>query len=80
MNIRQLIYLNFIDLIEKWNKAYNLTAIKTKEEMVKLHLLDSLTVLPYLARQADYRHWHRRGLAGHSLSNLQAGIELYPAR
>jgi len=40
--------LAFIDLIEKWNKAYNLTAIKNKQEMVALHLLDSLTVLPYL--------------------------------
>lgn len=40
--------LAFIDLIEKWNKAYNLTAIKNKAEMVRLHLLDSLTVIPYL--------------------------------
>ncbi len=40
--------LAFIDLMEKWNKAYNLTAIKSKPEMVKLHLLDSLTVLPHL--------------------------------
>jgi 16S rRNA (guanine527-N7)-methyltransferase len=40
--------LSFIDLIEKWNKAYNLTAIKTKQDMVRLHLLDSLTVIPYL--------------------------------
>ncbi len=39
--------LNFIDLIEKWNKAYNLTAIKSKQDIVALHLLDSLTVLPY---------------------------------
>jgi 16S rRNA (guanine527-N7)-methyltransferase len=43
--------LSFIDLIEKWNKAYNLTAIKTRQDMVKLHLLDSLTVLPYLVGQ-----------------------------
>jgi 16S rRNA (guanine527-N7)-methyltransferase len=40
--------LAFIKLIEKWNKAYNLTAIKNKQEMVRLHLLDSLTVIPYL--------------------------------
>jgi 16S rRNA (guanine527-N7)-methyltransferase len=40
--------LSFIDLIAKWNKAYNLTAIKDKQEMVDLHLLDSLTVIPYL--------------------------------
>jgi 16S rRNA (guanine527-N7)-methyltransferase len=40
--------LAFIKLIEKWNKAYNLTAIKKQDDMVKLHLLDSLTVIPYL--------------------------------
>jgi len=40
--------LKFIDLIEKWNKAYNLTAIRNKTEMVRLHLLDSLAVLPYI--------------------------------
>ncbi len=43
--------LTFIDLIEKWNKAYNLTAIKTKQDMVALHLLDSLTVLNHLHGQ-----------------------------
>ncbi len=40
--------LAFVKLIEKWNKAYNLTAIRQREEMVQLHLLDSLAVLPYL--------------------------------
>jgi 16S rRNA (guanine527-N7)-methyltransferase len=40
--------LAFIKLIEKWNKAYNLTAIKKQNDMVRLHLLDSLTVIPYL--------------------------------
>lgn len=40
--------LTFIQLIAKWNKAYNLTSIKNKEEMVTLHLLDSLSVLPYV--------------------------------
>ena len=41
--------LAFIKLIEKWNRAYNLTSIKNQQDMVKLHLLDSLTVIPYLA-------------------------------
>lgn len=40
--------LGFIKLIEKWNKAYNLTAIRDKEDMVRLHLLDSLAVLPFV--------------------------------
>jgi len=38
----------FIKLIAKWNKAYNLTAIRHTEEMVRLHLLDSLAILPYV--------------------------------
>jgi 16S rRNA (guanine527-N7)-methyltransferase len=40
--------LRFIALIEKWNKAYNLTAIREKEEMARLHILDSLAILPHL--------------------------------
>jgi 16S rRNA (guanine527-N7)-methyltransferase len=40
--------LDFLDLLQKWNKAYNLTAIENPEEMVALHLLDSLAILPYL--------------------------------
>lgn len=33
--------------LEKWNTAYNLTAIRTPSEMVTKHLLDSLAVLPW---------------------------------
>jgi 16S rRNA (guanine527-N7)-methyltransferase len=40
--------LDFIKLIEKWNKAYNLTAIRDREEMMRLHILDSLAILPYV--------------------------------
>jgi 16S rRNA (guanine527-N7)-methyltransferase len=40
--------LRFINLIEKWNKAYNLTAVRDPVAMVGLHLLDSLAILPYL--------------------------------
>jgi 16S rRNA (guanine527-N7)-methyltransferase len=40
--------LNFIKLIEKWNKAYNLTAIRSRQDMIRLHLLDSLAVLSYI--------------------------------
>ena len=40
--------LDFIKLIEKWNKAYNLTAIRNREDMVRLHLLDSLTIVPFI--------------------------------
>lgn len=38
--------LTYIHLIEKWNKAYNLTAVRDIHEMVATHLLDSLAILP----------------------------------
>lgn len=41
-------YLAYVDLLAKWNKAYNLSGIKQVEQMLSHHVLDSLSVLPYL--------------------------------
>jgi 16S rRNA (guanine527-N7)-methyltransferase len=38
----------YLDLLEKWNRVYNLTAIRSRARMVTHHLLDSLAVLPHL--------------------------------
>jgi 16S rRNA (guanine527-N7)-methyltransferase len=38
----------YLDLLEKWNRVYNLTAIRSRERMVTHHLLDSLAVLPHV--------------------------------
>lgn len=40
--------LEYLALLQKWNKVYNLTAIRNVEQMVSLHILDSLAVLPHL--------------------------------
>ncbi len=40
--------VHYIQLIARWNKAFNLTAIRDVEEMVSKHLLDSLVVQPYV--------------------------------
>ncbi|WP_347257440.1 16S rRNA (guanine(527)-N(7))-methyltransferase RsmG [Methylocaldum sp.] len=40
--------LAFLRLIQKWNRVYNLTAIRDLRTGVDLHLLDSLTIWPYL--------------------------------
>lgn len=40
--------LDYIKLLNKWNKIYNLTAISDLQQMVSHHLLDSLAILPYL--------------------------------
>ncbi len=41
--------IQFVELLNKWNKVYNLTSIRKPEEMIKLHLLDSLVMLPYFS-------------------------------
>ncbi|KJS05702.1 MAG: 16S rRNA methyltransferase [Gammaproteobacteria bacterium BRH_c0] len=40
--------LSYLELLHKWNRAYNLTAVEDPLEMVSLHLLDSLAIAPYL--------------------------------
>jgi 16S rRNA (guanine527-N7)-methyltransferase len=35
-------------LVEKWNRVHNLTAVRETEQMVVLHVLDSLSLLPHL--------------------------------
>jgi len=40
--------LDYLALLQKWNKTFNLTAIRDAEQMLRYHLLDSLAVLPYL--------------------------------
>lgn len=40
--------LDYLELLDKWNKVYNLTAIRDPQQMVSNHLLDSLAVTPHL--------------------------------
>jgi len=40
--------LNYLHMLQRWNKAYNLTAIREPSQMVRLHLLDSLAINPFI--------------------------------
>ena len=40
--------LEYCELLIKWNKTFNLTSVDDPEQMISLHLLDSLAVLPFL--------------------------------
>lgn len=44
--------LQYVALLEKWNRTFNLTAIRNPVEMVSHHLLDSLVVVPHLPMPA----------------------------
>jgi len=43
--------LDYQALLQRWNAAYNLTAVRDPDEMITRHLLDSLAILPYVQGQ-----------------------------
>lgn len=47
--------LDFLALLQKWNKVYNLTAVRDPQEMLTHHLLDSLAAVPPLRRHVAQR-------------------------
>ena len=48
--------LEYQALIQKWNKVYNLTAVRDPQAMLTQHLVDSLSLLPALRKHADGKH------------------------
>ena len=61
-------YLAYLDLLEKWNKAYNLSGIREKSRMLTHHLLDSLSVLPHLRGERGLDVGSGAGLPGFILA------------
>ena len=49
--LQQKQLVGFVEMLDKWNKAYNLTSIRDPEQMLIRHVMDSLTVSPYLEGQ-----------------------------
>jgi len=47
--------LAYLGLIQKWNKVYNLTAVRDPQAMLTQHLVDSLSLIPALRRHATGR-------------------------
>ena len=45
---QQLLLLEYVALLKKWNSTYNLTALRDEHTMISHHVLDSLTLLPYI--------------------------------
>ena len=41
-------FAKFLQLLTRWNQTYNLTAIRKPEDMIPLHILDCLGIIPYI--------------------------------
>ncbi|WP_332750853.1 16S rRNA (guanine(527)-N(7))-methyltransferase RsmG [Hydrogenophaga sp.] len=56
LDARQVdLLLDYLGLLQKWNKVYNLTAVRLPEEMMTHHLLDSLAAIKPLLQQVGDR-------------------------
>lgn len=48
---QKALWLAYVALLDKWNRTYNLTAVRDPREMVGRHILDSLSIAPHAAGQ-----------------------------
>ncbi len=68
--------LAYLALLDKWNRVYNLTAVRDAERMVSHHLLDSLAAAPYFQVGAVLDVGSGGGLPGIPLSIAQPDLQV----
>jgi 16S rRNA (guanine527-N7)-methyltransferase len=68
--------LAYLDLLDHWNKTYNLTAIRAPSKMISHHLLDSLSVLPWISEGALLDAGTGAGLPGIPLAIMRPELEV----
>ena len=64
----------YVDLLEKWNRAYNLTAIRDRREIVDRHLIESLSIAPFLSGDSRVDVGTGAGLPGIPLAIIEPGV------
>ncbi len=68
--------LEYLSLLIRWNRAYNLSAVRDPQEMVRRHLLDSLSVLPWLTAVSLLDAGTGAGLPGVPLAIARPELEV----
>ena len=67
--------LEYLRLLVRWNKTYNLTAIRDPREMLSRHVFDSLSVLPWIEQGSLLDAGTGAGLPGIPLAIIRPGLE-----
>ena len=68
--------LAYLSLLDRWNRTYNLTAIRDPREMVTRHLLDSLAMHPFVESEALADLGTGPGLPGIPLAIAKPGLQV----